>query len=67
MRGNNRGFAVTAIATDVSSTFTLKPSIQSVSPTSGSLMGGQIVTVKGDGFISEGKKTAVNIDRKSVV
>lgn len=61
MRGNNRGFAVTAIATDVSSTFTLKPSIQSVSPTSGSLMGGQIVTVKGDGFISEGKKTAVNI------
>lgn len=59
MRGNNRGFA--AIATDVSSTFTLKPSIQSVSPTSGSLMGGQILTIKGDGFISEGKKTAVNI------
>lgn len=45
----------------MSSTFTLKPSIQSVSPTSGSLMGGQIVTVKGDGFISEGKKTAVKI------
>lgn len=59
MRGNNRGFA--AIATDVSSTFTLKPSVQSVSPTSGSLMGGQILTIKGDGFISEGKKTAVNI------
>ena len=61
MRGNNRGFAVTAIATYVTSTFTLRPSIQSVSPKTGSLMGGQILTIKGDGFISDGKRTAVNI------
>ena len=61
MRVNNRGSAAIEIAPKINATFTLQPTIHSVSPQAGSLMGGSIVTIKGDGFSPNLNQTEVQI------
>lgn len=50
VRVNNRGYTATKIGNRVDASFTLQPTIQSVSPQTGSVVGGSILTITGDGF-----------------
>lgn len=50
VRVNNRGYAAIKIETSFNASFILLPTVQSVSPQTGSLMGGSILTINGDGF-----------------
>ena len=47
---NNRGYASIKIENIVNASFTLLLTVQSVSPKTGSMMGGSILTITGDGF-----------------
>lgn len=58
---NNRGSAAIEIAQSLNAVFTLRPSIHSVSPQTGSLMGGSILTIRGDGFSSDPDQSVVQI------
>ena len=61
MRVNNRGSAVIEIADNLNASFSLRPSIQSISPTTGSQMGGTILTIRGDGFSPDLNQTSGEI------
>lgn len=50
VRVNNRGYAAIKIENSLDASFTLLPTVQSVSPQTGSMMGGSILTISGDGF-----------------
>ena len=50
MRVNNRGYAAIKIENMLNASFTLVPTVQSVSPQTGSVIGGSILTINGDGF-----------------
>ena len=50
MRVNNRGYAAIKIANSLNASFILLPTVQSISPQAGSMMGGSILTINGDGF-----------------
>ena len=61
VRVNNRGSAAIEIAHSLNASFTLRPSIRSISPQTGSLMGGSILTIKGNGFSSDPNQSVVQI------
>lgn len=50
VRVNNRGYAAVKMENSLNPSFTLLPTVQSVSPQTGSMMGGSILTISGDGF-----------------
>lgn len=50
VRVNNRGYAAIKIENSLNASFILLPTVQSVSPQTGSMMGGSILTINGDGF-----------------
>lgn len=50
VRVNNRGYAAVKIENSLNASFILLPTVQSVSPQTGSMMGGSILTINGDGF-----------------
>lgn len=50
VRVNNRGYAAIKIANSLNASFILLPTVQSISPQAGSMMGGSILTINGDGF-----------------
>ncbi|XP_052286416.1 fibrocystin-L-like [Dreissena polymorpha] len=51
LRVKNRGKALIALTSDVNRGFALLPNIESVSPTSGSMAGGALLTITGAGFL----------------
>lgn len=50
VRVNNRGHAAIKIENSLNASFTLLPTVESVSPHTGSMMGGSILTISGNGF-----------------
>lgn len=50
VRVNNRGHAAVKIENSLNASFTLLPTVESVSPHTGSMMGGSILTISGNGF-----------------